>query len=83
LTTWDNSLWGILKEFSQLWLTNLQDLKIAMRNCFYDIKPSTWKKMSEITGNGSNNVRGMEGNMQMCCNVTAKAICGHSVDIKY
>jgi hypothetical protein len=50
LTTCDDSLWGILKEnISQLWLTNIQDLKTAIRDCFYEIQPSKRKKMSERT----------------------------------
>jgi hypothetical protein len=30
-------------------------------------------------GHGSNNVRRIEGNIQMCCNVTAEGLCDHSV----
>jgi hypothetical protein len=36
LTACDNSLWGVLKEkISHLWLTNLQDLKTAIRDYLY------------------------------------------------
>jgi hypothetical protein len=35
----------------QLRVTNLQDLKAAVGDCFYDIQPSTWKKVSERTRN--------------------------------
>jgi hypothetical protein len=34
---------------SQLWLMNLQDLKTAISDYFYDFQPSKWKKMSEGT----------------------------------
>jgi hypothetical protein len=48
LTTCDNSLWGILKEeTSQPWLIILQDLKRAIKDCFYDIQPLTWRKVFE------------------------------------
>ena len=44
LTTCDNLLWSIVKEgISYLCPTTVEDLKTAVRGCFYDLQPSTWK----------------------------------------
>jgi hypothetical protein len=42
--TCDSSLWGIVKEkIFQLRLTVVEDQKTAVRHCFNDFQPSTWK----------------------------------------
>ena len=50
LSTCDNSLWGIVKQkISQLHLRTVEDLETAVKDCFLELQPSTWNKMSERT----------------------------------
>jgi hypothetical protein len=43
------------------------------------IQPSTWKKMSERTWELTKQCSENGGNMQICCTVILKGLCGHSV----
>jgi hypothetical protein len=65
----------------QLLLTNPQDLKTAVGDSFYNIQPSTWKKMSEITWKRINAQR-MDSNIHTCSNVTARYLCALCIILK-
>jgi hypothetical protein len=63
---------------SQLRLTNLEDLKIAIRD-FMIFSLQRGRKCLERHGNESDYVRRIEDDTQICCNVTAEGRCGHPV----
>jgi hypothetical protein len=69
LITCDSSFWGTVKEkVAQLQLRTVEDLKIAIRDCFNDSRPSTWRNMSRRTREKLKCERRMEGSIQMTSN---------------
>jgi hypothetical protein len=39
----------VKEKISQFCLTTVEDLKTAIKDCFNDFRPPTWKKMSRST----------------------------------